>query len=107
LYRKARRRWCVEISGKQINLGPAGHAVAGIDARGSRSTTLYDNVGQVTAGVDPLSNRSSFMYDAAGRQIATEDPLNHINTTGYDPGGQVVAVHSAKPALCEPANGAV
>ena len=55
-----------------------------IDARGYRSTSVYDNANRGIAGIDALGNISSTVYDADSNPVTTIDPLNRISSTVYD-----------------------
>ena len=55
-------------------LGP--NQIAGIDARGNRTSTIYDAAGRSLANINPLNQRVTTAYDTAGEVIANIDPLN-------------------------------
>jgi RHS repeat-associated protein len=69
--------------------------IATINALGQRTTTLYDAQGRYLATQNALGHRTTVVYDSNGRQQATIDPLNHRTTTLYDSQGRYQATQDA------------
>ncbi|MEX0937775.1 MAG: RHS repeat-associated core domain-containing protein [Pirellulales bacterium] len=68
----------------------AGRQVATENARGFRTTTVYDDAGRVEAMVNAQNRRVTLTYDLAGRLIERRDPLGFRTTTVYDDAGNVL-----------------
>ena len=60
-----------------------------IDPLGSRSTTVYDSIGNVVAQINPLSQRTTFSY-VNGQKTAAKSPVGAISTSIYDLNNRVL-----------------
>ncbi len=95
----------------------AGNQIAVVDARGNRTTSVYDALnrayvtvdaanqrttmnfdaaGRVESVVDARNNRTTYLYDGDGRQTGVVNALNERTTTGYDAAGNVFTVDDGR-----------
>lgn len=60
-----------------------GNQIRTVAATGTISTTVYDVLNRPVASIDSFGKRTTMVYDAAGRTIATVNALNQRCTTVY------------------------
>jgi RHS repeat-associated protein len=61
-----------------------------MDARGDRTTCVYDAAGRVTSVTDPTGAIRRFTYSTGGNLLSWADGLGHTTTYSYDVRGRLV-----------------
>jgi RHS repeat-associated protein len=76
----------------QVVTDALGRVMAGVDALGALTRTLYDGHGNVAQRVDPDGNLWQYTYDRLNRETVRTDPLGAKVTTSYDDAGRVTQI---------------
>lgn len=72
----------------QMSYDPAGNLTSVTDARGSSTSTQYNQYGQPILTTDANSNQTNYGYDANGNLLSVTDALTRKTTYEYDLAGR-------------------